>query len=191
MQDLTRTESICRDENAAIALDQFYWGHPNELQTQWLTAQGVSLNSLLCPWPIGATTLRFDGDRFEPDRKGINALTLVCFDRGEPIDVIAWSPRTNDLASYLGRAIFLGDEDDAFNPATWFDGEDLRIHASPIEWLQHERQGVVILDERRAGAILRNVRSVICTDTALAERVHECVQRKPNLKIFIDERRAA
>jgi hypothetical protein len=53
--------------NYALALDQFDWGHPNELQTQWLVSRGVGLEALLKPWPVGATRVSFNGDWFDPD----------------------------------------------------------------------------------------------------------------------------
>ena len=172
-----------------LALEQFDWGYPNKLQTQWLHSQGVkSLKALLSPWPVGATRVTFDGDYFDPDPCGVNALTFVCFDRGEPIDVCAWFPRTGKLATYLGRAVFLGDEDDLFNPATWFGGDDLLIHSSPIEWLRADREGVVILDEAKAGPYLAQCRSVFCADAALAARVRKLIRPKPILKIHTERK---
>jgi hypothetical protein len=38
-----------------LALEQFDWGHPNKLQTQWLHSKGVGLKAMLWPWPAGAT----------------------------------------------------------------------------------------------------------------------------------------
>jgi hypothetical protein len=49
-----------------LALAQFDWGHPYELQTEWLVSQGVSFEALLKPWPIGATRVRFEGGYFVP-----------------------------------------------------------------------------------------------------------------------------
>ena len=170
--------------NYQLALDQFDWGHPNELQIQWLTSRGVGFNALWSPWPIGATRVAFDGDRFDQDPKGKNALTFVCFDRGEPIDIVAWQPKTGEIATYEGRAVFLGDEDDCFNPATWFGGDDLLIHASPLEWLKADREGFVILDEARAAPYLAPCRSVFCADPALAARVRKIIRPKPILKVF-------
>ena len=118
----------------------------------------------------------------------MNALTIVCFDRGVPIDICAWQPKTGEIATYFGRAVFLGDEDDIFNPATWFDGGDLLIHASPLEWLKADREGVVILNEKRAGPSLTQCRSAFCADPALAARVRKIIRPKPTLKIHTERK---
>ena len=185
-------EACTEDTTSHLALKQFDWGHPNELQTQWLVSQDVSFNALLKPWPIGAARVAFDGDRFELDPKGRHALTFVCFDRDEPIDVCAWQPKTGEMATYSGRAIFLGDEDDVFNPATWFDGGDLLIHASPLDWLKADREGVVILDMARAGPQLAQCRSVSVADDKLAAKIFKSTRPiEPAVKIFIQEEIAA
>ena len=44
----------CTDNTSShLALKQFDWGHPNELQVQWLTSQGVSFDAL----QVGARVL--------------------------------------------------------------------------------------------------------------------------------------
>jgi hypothetical protein len=113
-------------------------------------------------------------------------LTFVAFNAGDPIDIVAWQPRTRQIASSTGRATFLGDEDDAINPATWFDGSDLLIHASPLEWLQHDREGLVVVNFKRAGAVLRNTKSVYCADIQTAKQLRKAVKAasKPMLRIY-------
>jgi hypothetical protein len=170
----------------AIALAQFDWGHPNELQTQWLTSKGVDFEALLKPWPIGATRVRFEDGYFIPDEAGERVITIVCFDSGVPIDIVAWQPKTDQLATYLGRAVFLGDEDDCFNPATWFGDDDLIVHTSPMDWLRANREGVVVIDQTHAGEILRRVQSVRCSDDEMAATVHRWLSpAEPSTKIFV------
>ncbi len=183
----------CTDNTSShLALKQFDWGHPNALQVQWLTSQGVSFDALLHPWPIGATRIRFDEGRFDIDAKGKDALTFVCFDGDEPIDICAWQPKTGEIASYTGSAIFLGDEDDIFNPASWFGGDDLLVHSTPLEWLRADREGVVILDHARAGHLLAQCRSVSVANDALAATIFRNTRPiQPTVKIFIREEIAA
>jgi hypothetical protein len=138
-------------------------------------------------WPIGAADVSFDGHgHFAIDAQGERVLTFVAFNAGDPIDIIAWQPRTGQLATYAGRASFLGDEDDVINPATWLDGADLLIHASPLEWLQHEREGLVIVNYKLAGAYLRNAKSVFCEDIDLAKKLRKAVRAasKPRVRIY-------
>ena len=170
-----------------LALDQFEWGHPSEFETAWLAKRGVSFKSLMGDWPIGATNATFDGHgHFSITTDGERVLTFVTFNAGVPIDVIAWRPRTGQTASYSGAATFLGDQDDVVNPATWFDGGDLLIHASPLEWLQAERLGLVVIDYKMAGALVRSVQSVFCEDIEVAKKLRRAVRAasKPTVKIY-------
>jgi hypothetical protein len=185
---------VCLDQrhrnpqtNYQLALDQFDWGHPSEFETAWLTKRGVSFKALVGDWPIAATNANFDGHgHFDIDAQGERVLTFIAFNAGDPIDIIAWQPRTGRLATYTGRASFLGDEDDAINPATWLDGADLLIHASPLEWLQHERERLVVVNYKVAGALLRNARSAFCEDIEVAKKLRRAVRAasKPTVRIY-------
>jgi hypothetical protein len=69
---------------------------------------------------------------------------------------------------------------------TWLDGADLLIHRSPLEWLQHGREGLVIVNYKMAGAALRNAKSVFCEDIDIAKKLRKAVKAacKPTLKIY-------
>ena len=69
---------------------------------------------------------------------------------------------------------------------TWLDGDDLLIHASPLEWLQHEREGLVIVNFKMAGAYLRDAKSVFVEDIQVARKLRKAVSAasKPALKIY-------
>ena len=173
--------------NHGLPLEQFDWGHPSEFETAWLTKRGVSFKALMGDWPVGAANVNFDGKgHFDIADDGERALTFVAFNAGNPIDIIAWRPRSGQIASYTGAATFLGDQDDAINPATWFNGGDLIIHATPLEWLQHDREGLVIINFKRAGAYLRIAKSVYCPDINVAQKIRRAVKAasKPTLKIY-------
>lgn len=171
--DLSNSKSnrTWRHNQAGLALAQFDWGHPNNSQLHWLRDQGVKLHALLCPWPVGAIRARLDGPYFVPDDDGSKAITFVCFDRGIPIDVCAWFPTTGETATYLGRAFCLGDHDDCYNPATWFAESGLLVHASPLEWLRANREGIVIIRPKLSYANLRHVPRIVCADVEHAEKV--------------------
>jgi hypothetical protein len=168
-----------------LALQQFDWGHPTEAETSWLVRQGVFFEALLKPWPIGATNAEITGTSFAHVDAGERVLTFVCFDRGVPNDVVAWQPRTGKVSSYSGRAFCLGDADDIFNPATLFDGGCLHISASPLEWLQSGRNGIVIVKPKLAHAYLGHLPSVFCSSSDHARKVRRWVRApKHNPKIF-------
>jgi hypothetical protein len=108
------------------ALQQFDQNTISEFEIAWLTKRGVSFKALMGDWPVGAANVNFDGKgHFNLADDGERALTFVAFNAGNPIDIIAWRPRSGQIASYTGAATFLGDQDDAINPATWFNGGDL------------------------------------------------------------------
>ena len=170
-----------------LALQQFDSNNIPELETAWLVKRGVSFKALMGNWPIGAAKVNFDGKgHFDLCEGGERAFTFVAFNAGDPIDIIAWRPRMGQIASYTGAATFLGDQDDAVNPATWLDGNDLLIHATPLEWLRHEREGLVIVNFKTAGAYLRNAKSVYCADIETAKKLRTAVRAasKPTLKIY-------
>ena len=93
---------------------------------------------------------------------GTFSITFRALDRGEVIDLIAWNPETGALASWMGAAFCLGDLDDIHNPATFFMGGALHVHADPLQWLKAGREGIVILRPEMAHALLRNCRRIMC-----------------------------
>jgi hypothetical protein len=166
-----------------LALEQFDHNNISEFETAWLTKRGVTFKALMGDWPVGAANVTFDGaGHFDLCKDGERALTFVSFNAGDPIDIIAWR---GQIASHTGAATFLGDQDDVVNPATWLDGRDLLIHASPLEWLQHDREGLVVVNFKRAGAYLRNAKSVFCPDINVAKKLRRTVKvaSQPILKI--------
>src|SRR6476469_3319102 len=110
-----------------LAMTHCSWGAPDDAAVGWLLRQGISAAAMAEPWPIGAAKVCFlDGGTFDIDAAGQRALTFRATDCGEPVDLIAWQPRTGHLASWRGAAFCLGDIDDAINPATYFAGGILR-----------------------------------------------------------------
>jgi hypothetical protein len=106
------------------------WGLPDDAMVQWLLRQGIDEAALLNPYPIGAAKVRFlAGNTFDLDPDGDRALTFRATDVDDVIDLIAWQPRTGQLASWRGVAFCLGDVDDTFNPATYFAGGMLAFTA--------------------------------------------------------------
>jgi hypothetical protein len=167
------------------------WGFPNDDELLWLLDQGVNDKAL---WPVSGATVRFDGATFDLDHEGERALTFRAEDRGEVIDLIAWQPRTGTVASWRGQAFCLGDKDDIFNPATYFAGDVLRVHATPLDWLLAEREGIVIVRPGLASAYLANCQRIRCSSKAHAQQVESWIKpRKPAVEILVEvkERAAA
>jgi hypothetical protein len=166
------------------------WGFPNDDELRWLLEQGVSESAL---WPISGATVRFNGGTFDLDHEGERALTFRAEDRSEVIDLIAWQPRTGVVASWRGQAFCLGDLDSILNPATYFAGDALRVHATPLDWLLSEREGIMIVRPDLAPAYLANCRRIRCSSQAYARQVEDWLKpHKPTVEILVEvEERAA
>ncbi len=177
-------------QNKPLSAEHRSWGFPNDNELGWLIDEGVSDKAL---WPIGGATVRFDGTKFDLDHEGERALTFRAEDRDQVIDLIAWQPSTGALASWRGRAFCLGDVDDIFNPATYFNGGALHVHATPLNWLLADRQGIVIVQPDLAPAYIANCQRIRCSDTAHARQVEQWVEpHKPTVEILVEvEERAA
>jgi hypothetical protein len=159
-------------------------GFPSDDELRWLLHQGISDTAL---WPISGATVSFHlkHSTFDLDPAGERTLIFRAEDCDEVIDLIAWQPRTGQLASWRGQAFCLGDVDNAFNPATYFAGGALRVHESPLQWLLAEREGIVILRPDLGHAYLKG-RRVLCDDPYHAARIERwCQPPRANVEILI------
>jgi hypothetical protein len=157
------------------------WGLPSDAQIRWLLDQGVSAETLEAePCSIAATKVRFEGRFFIPDPDGEQALVFRAIDRDQVIDLIAWSPHSDKIGLFLGLAFCLGDQDQLYNPASWFAGGGLNIYRSPLEWLRANHRGIVIVDRKQAYAMLRRVPRLLVDDIAHGEQVKRWL-RPPKL----------
>ena len=178
-------------QDKPLSAEHRSWGFPNDDELLWLLDRGVSDKAL---WPISGATVSFDGATFNLDHEGQRALTFRAEDGGEVIDLIAWQRPTGAVASWRGQAFCLGDMDNIFNPATYFDGDALRVHATPLDWLLANRDGIVIVRPDLAPAYLANCQRIRCSNQALARQVEKWLQpHKPTVEILVEvtERAAA
>ncbi len=137
----------------------------------------------------------FDGlHGFDFATHGDQALIFKAEDRGVQTDFVAWQHRTGNHASWYGNAFCLGDQDDIFNPATYFAGDALRLHETPLDWLLAERDGIVIVRPDLVPAYLADRQRVQCSNAAYARKVEKWLQPpKPRVEILVEveERGAA
>lgn len=127
---------------------------------------------------------RFEFSRFlrHDELERIVAYTLLVRDAGgAPVDVVAWHPRSNRVATWLGRAALLGD--DALYPAPADD--PLVIHPDPLAWLAGDRRGAVIVDERLARPILLEAGSIQAADLAHGQRLKAMLEQVRLPKISV------
>jgi hypothetical protein len=174
------------EKSSAKALKR--WQVPTSTLTElrWLEGQGVSRTSILCPWPIGAANVAFHGKTFELDATGERVLTFLIEDGSETIDIGAWQPRTGKCGTWNGVGFAIGQEA-IFNPASYFAAGALRVHETPLQWLQAERDGVVVVQPRLAYAYLRNVPRLTFADPRYARQVMRWLQPpKSTVEILVE-----
>jgi len=191
LENCTGQPQATHFENQSLSSIHRSWGFPADHELLWLLDQGVSDEAL---WPISGATVRFDGRKFDLHLEGERTLVFRAEDRGEVIDLIAWQPRTGALASWRGQALCLGNLDDIFNPATYFAGDALRVHATPLDWLLADREGIVIVRPDLAPAYLAKCHRIRCSNAAYARKLEQMLQpRGPSVEILVEvnERAAA
>jgi hypothetical protein len=150
------------------------FGDPSDDTIWWLLRQRIGRAVLSSP-PIRAAPVEFLGDgRFYFNEACPKALVLPALDYGITIDFVAWSARMAELASWRGLAWCLGDQEQIENPATTWCGGVLRIHRTPLEWLQADGEGIVIIDPARAAVMLKGV-AVSFAEPELADQFAEMV----------------
>ena len=132
---------------------------------------GVPARALVYPeLPARARVVLFP-DRplfdFADDMGGDGAAPAFVFvardEFGDACDLVAWAPSEARVAAWLGRASMLGLES-LWAPRIMYDGA-LVVHETPREWLRSERQGVVVVEPRRAAPLLREAEH-LCASTA-------------------------
>ena len=99
---------------------------------------------------------------------------------GELSDLIAWTPATGQIASWLGVAALLGAER-VLRPRL---GEGLPVYRTPLGWLQAERNGVVIVDQVEAADLLYVAAPLIVAERDNAAQLRRSLAR-PAPRILI------
>ena len=155
---------------------------PSGKVLRWLLDEGVSCGAL---YSVKGAWVSFDSSgTFDFAAAGEPARIFRCMDRGETVDLAAWS--RGRLGTWRGAGFCIGDLDQCFNPATWLDGGGLRVHVGPLDWLRADGDGIVILKPELCWAHLRNVPRVICANDISAALVHKHTRApRCTTKIFI------
>lgn len=131
-------------------------------QAQWLLSKGVSPSAIFHPTPIMTCRgKRAQDGRFDEDPEGPYWLAFL-----EEYDRVFWQPRTREAATEIGRSFALGEEQIG-NVATTAFNRYLNIYADPLQWLQNERHGIVVLRWQFAFDRLRDVPRVAISSSLL------------------------
>ena len=124
----------------------------------------------------------FTGMRFDVADEGVSALLILARDcSGDVADLVAWT-RDGQIATLLGRVSVLG-EHVLFGPESY---APIPVCATPLEWLQAGRAGIVILDAERAGRTLIEAPARIkVANKAEAKRVAAIMTRPCRLERIV------
>jgi hypothetical protein len=158
------------------------WDIPTDREIAWLLDNGVSEAAMLEPTPLRAANVVFlGGNTFDFDSDGTRAFIFK-----EPNDLVAWNPKRDALAAWGCSAFALG-EDAIWNPASYFMGDALRVHRTPLDWLKADRDGIVIVKPELTYGYLRNVRRLSFADPVYAQQVKQWLQPpKPAVEILVE-----
>jgi hypothetical protein len=146
---------------SSVAAEHRQGSAPDAATFALLRERGVPLPALVRSAagaldPVVSDTVVFlDGGTFEFARharggEAERALLIPARDTLDDLsDIVAWSPETGRITSWLGRARLLGEEQLAGFRLD--DDAALTVHADLFAWLADMRRGVVVVDPRRAG----------------------------------------
>jgi len=160
---------------------------------KFLRRKGVSVDALVEPELPAFASVAFHDDQplfdFTDEAGDEGAVRATVFlgrnEDGDPSDLIGWSSQTRRFAAWYGAVAMLGED---YLAGPWLE-DGLRVCADPLEWLQAERCGVVILDAKRARWRLAG-EPLIVTATPFGRRLRDAL-RLPEPRIFVERQRAA
>lgn len=153
---------------------------------EWFIANGVAPINLVKTWSgfydivLHDDVIFLDNGCFEFSRyragKPQPALTFACWsDDGVAEDVCAWQATTGKLATWLGHACMLGEDNlSGAQP----DGA-LKVHSNPLDWFKANRAGVVVLKPDRAAPKLRERGTLIAPSLEAAQKLKKSLAVTP------------
>jgi hypothetical protein len=132
----------------------------NQGELDWLLGQGVPPLSLArdageIGFAIGSAKAVFVGGFFDfaadDAEDAVPTICLVVRDEtGAPADIVAWQPRTGQMATHVGAVSMVGEQ----NTRRPRLNGPLRVHRDLLGWLKSNREGVVIVNPTRALNVL-------------------------------------
>ena len=196
-------QSIEQTSSSISTIGSRLWGRFESLERIRLSEmanlfrRSISALTLSTPeFPARARVARVEGnpwfdfaDEVDDDRPIESALAFLARDElGEPSDLVAWSPTSDRVASWLWCAPVLGLE------TLWMpriaDNGALPVYSSAWSWLRQGRDGLLIVDLRRSIPILRDVGTLVADTVDLGIEIRRHV-RANSPKIMVREKALA
>jgi hypothetical protein len=147
------------------------------------------MDSLMVPSPVRAAHVIFEGEGFEFEHHhpqgpiGVRALLfLVTTPCGLAWDIVAWCRKTGQVASWLGRAWAIGEE--TIYDVRLSDHGALPIWRDPLQLLQADREGLVLLRPQAAVHHLDDVGPLLVEDPEHGLELQELLTR-PSPRILV------
>jgi len=155
---------------------------------RFLKSEGVRVDALCEPELPAFPRVEFHDELpffhlSDDDGAGPALVFLARDDLNGPDDFVAWSPRQKRLASWYDTPI-LGAEQ-LYAPRIELDGA-LKIYESPMGWLRNGRDGVVVINQRRAAWILFRVGPFVAETAEHARLVAAIVDMPPPVVLVRD-----
>ena len=153
------------------------------------------LKALGVPWPTianmgdrhffggSARVIDIDDGLYAPSSEGAPHLILPVFEDEELVDLVAFTS-DQPLAWLLrvGTGWSLGLLD-GFERHSW--GDEVRLWATPLDWLRADRDGLCILDWSAPEVLnLARLPRIRCQDKLLAGRLSEALSRPCRLPVI-------
>jgi hypothetical protein len=120
--------------------------------------------------------MTFEFARYKKSDEITAACTFLIRDLlADPLDIVAWHPTTGRVATWLGRAALMG-EDQLFAPRL---ADGLQVHETPLEWFRERRAGVVVIDKIRAAPKLRDAAPLLTPSFEYGKKLQEMLRITP------------
>lgn len=163
------------DQDEGAALDQSAIG--------WLLVNGMTIGTIAMPWAVRSARVSFEPTgRYRPcPGLGPFAYIFAIIDDGI-VDLVAWSPGDDRLATRLGRGGALGQGQLGIDGLGTTD-RALPIWRSPLDWLRDGRRGVVIADPTMAAHLFAGT-ILQAEDKAHAAELSDALRLPPPTVIF-------
>jgi hypothetical protein len=156
------------------ALDWFTESGVNGLalaKTSWGHLDFVNLDDIV--WLPRKT---FEFARYKKTDDTTTACTFLVRDQFvEPLDIVAWQATSGRVATWLGRASMMG-EDQLFAARPV---EGLQVHETPLDWFRQHRAGVVVIDKIRAASKLRDAAPLLASSFEYGKKLQEMLRITP------------
>lgn len=136
-----------------VSLDPLF---SDDIESTWDARGAYTAEVCFCPANRFALP-----DEVRDASDAVTAVIIECHDEvGNMVDLAAWRPDCGKPALWRGAVAMLGQEH-VFAPRL---DEPLRVFRTVPDWLRADREGVVVIDERRAARLLDGITLAVDRD---------------------------